>query len=133
MFLPDGIKLIYKIFANDTLLFSKDKDKNCSTVKLNNDLKIISNWAIQWKMFFNTDPNKQAAEILFLKKHEKENSLPLNFNGDNVQTAISQKYLGLVLDSKLDFNEHISNKINKYSEIISIMGRFSLFLSRKVV
>ena len=68
MFLPDGIKLIYKIFANDTLLFSKDKDKNCSTVKLNNDLKIISNWAIQWKMFFNTDPNKQAAEILFLKK-----------------------------------------------------------------
>ena len=40
--LPDGIKSICKIFADDTSLFSKVKDKNCSTVELNNDLKIIS-------------------------------------------------------------------------------------------
>ena len=38
--LPDGIKSIYKIFADDTSLFSKVKDKNYSTVKLNNDLKL---------------------------------------------------------------------------------------------
>ena len=41
--LPDGIKPIWKIFADDTSLFSKVKDRNCSTVELNNDLKIISN------------------------------------------------------------------------------------------
>ena len=41
-------------------------------------------------MLFNPDPNKQAVEILFSKKqHEKDNYPPLNFNGDNVQTAIS--------------------------------------------
>ena len=84
-------------------------------------------------MLFNPDPNKHTVEIPFSKKYEKDNHSPLNFIGDNVQTAITQKDLDLVLDSKLDFNEHISNKINKYSEIISIMGRFSLFLSRKVV
>ena len=48
--LPDGIKSICKIFADDRSLFSKVNDKNYSTVELNNDLKIISNWAIQWKM-----------------------------------------------------------------------------------
>ena len=112
--LPDGIKSICKIFIDDTSLFSKVKDKNCSTVELNNDLKIISNWAFQWKMLFNADPNKRAVEILFSKRqHEKNNYSPVNFNGDKVQTAISQKHLGLVLDSKLDFNEDISNKINK--------------------
>ena len=112
--LPDGIKSICKIFIDDTSLFSKVKDKNCSTVELNNDLKIISNWAFQWKMLFNADPNKQAVEILFSKRqYEKNNYSPVNFNGDKVQTAISQKHLGLVLDSKLDFNEDISNKINK--------------------
>ena len=31
-------------------------DKSCSVVELDNDLKIISNWAIQWKMLFNPDP-----------------------------------------------------------------------------
>ena len=88
--LPDGIKSICKILADDTSLFSKVKGKNCSTVEFNSDLKIISNWAFQWKMLFNPDPNKQAVEILFSKKqHEKDNYPPLNFNGDNVQTAIS--------------------------------------------
>ena len=97
--LPDGIKSICKIFADDTSLFSKIKDKNCSTVELNNDLKIISDLTLQWKMLFSADPNKQAVEIIFSRKHEKDNYPPLNFNGDNVQTAISQKHLGLLLDS----------------------------------
>ena len=57
--------------------------------------KIISNWTFQWKMLFNPDPNKQAVEILFSKKREKDNYSPLNFSGDNVQRAISQKHLGL--------------------------------------
>ena len=64
-------------------------------------------------MLFNPDPNKQAVEILFSKKqHEKDNYPPLNSNGDNIQTAISQKHLGLVLDSKLDFNEQAIRSIN---------------------
>ena len=56
------------MFAGDTSLFSKVKDKNYSTVELNNYLKIMSNWAFQWKILFNPDPNKQAVEILFSKK-----------------------------------------------------------------
>ena len=44
--LPDGIKTICEIFADDTSLLSKAEDKNCSTVELNNDLKILSNRAI---------------------------------------------------------------------------------------
>ena len=140
---PDGIKLICKFFDEDTSLFSEVKDKNCFTVELNNDLKTISNCDFQWKMLINPDPNKQAVEILFSKKqHEKDNYPPLNSNRDNVQTAISQKHLSLVLDSKLNFNEHISNKINKEhiankinkcNKIIGIMKKFSLFLSRKIL
>ena len=85
-------------------------------------------------MLFNPDPNKQAVEILFSKKqHQKDNYLSLNFNGDKVQAAVSQKHLGLVLDSKLDFIEHISNKINKSNKIIGIMKKLTLFLSRKTL
>ena len=131
--LTNEIKSICKIFANDTSLFSKVKDKNCSTLELNNDRKIISNQAIQWKILFHPEPNKQAVEILFSKNHEKDNYPPLNFNGENVQTAISQKHIGLVLDSKLDFNEHVNNRINKCNKMIDIMKKLSLFLSRKTL
>ena len=86
-------------------------------------------------MLFNPDHNKQAVEILFSKKrYEKDNYPPLNFNDNKVQTAISLKHhLGLVSDSKLDFNEHISNKINKCNKIIGIMKKLSLFLSWKTL
>ena len=83
-------------------------------------------------MLFNPDPNNQAVEIVFSRKREKDNYPPLTFN-DTVQTAISQKHLGLVLDSKLDFNEDISNKISKYNKMIGIMKKLSLFLSRKTL
>ena len=56
------------MFVDNTSLFSKVKDKSCSTVELNNDLKIISNWAIEWKMLFNPGTNKQTVEIVFLIK-----------------------------------------------------------------
>ena len=77
-------------------------------------------------MLFNPDPNKQAVEILFWKKCEKDNYSPLILNGDSTQTAISQKHQDLVLDSNLDFSEHISSKINKCNKIIGFMEKLSL-------
>ena len=40
--LPNGLVSIYKIFANDTSIFSKVFDKNSSQNILNNDLSLIS-------------------------------------------------------------------------------------------
>ena len=37
----------------------------------------------------------------------------------------------MILDSKLDFNEHIDNQINKCNKITGLMKRLSLILSRK--
>ena len=83
------------------------------------------------KIFFNPDPSKQAIEICFSHKRDNENYPSLMFNDAKVQIDISQKHLGLILDSKLDFNEHIDNKIKKCSKIIGIMKRLFLILSRK--
>ena len=47
------------------LFFQKVLDVNESTNKLNFDLEKISEWAFQWKMQFNPDPNKQANEVIF--------------------------------------------------------------------
>ena len=86
------------IFADDISLFSKVIDKNNSNSQLNSDLTKISKWAFLWKMSFNLDPNKQAIEVLFSNKRDKENYPPLQFNSTYIQIADSQKYLGLILD-----------------------------------
>ena len=58
--LPDGLTSMCKMFADYTYLFSKVIDKNNPNSQLNSDLAKISKWPFQWKMCFNSDPNKQA-------------------------------------------------------------------------
>ena len=112
-----------KIFADDTFLFSKVNDENNSNSQLNSDLAKISKWAFQWKMSFNPDPKKQAIEVYFSNKRDKGNYPPLHFNSTNFQVTDSQKHLGLVLDSKLIFNEHIESKISKFNSLESLADR----------
>ena len=40
-------------------------------------------------MIFNPEPNKQAVEICFSRKNEKDNNPSLRFNGDNIETGIT--------------------------------------------
>ena len=81
-------------------------------------------------MLFNPDPVKEAIEVCFSHKQDKVVYPPLQFNNNDIQSANSQKHLGLVLDSKLDFNENVNNKTNKRNNSIGIMRKLSLTLSR---
>ena len=60
-----------KLFADDTSLFSVVHDISTSASDINNDLKLISNWAFQWKMSFKPDPCKQAQQIIFSRKKDE--------------------------------------------------------------
>ena len=82
-------------------------------------------------MLLNPEPNKQSMEICFSKNRDNGNYPSLIFNDTKVELATSQKHLGLILDSRLDFNEHIDNTINKYNKIISIMKILLLTFSGK--
>ena len=58
-------------------------------------------------MQFNPDRNKQAQELHFPKKAGNQKSLDLTFNNNNVVSSPSVKHFGMLLDSHLNFNEHI--------------------------
>ena len=66
--LENNIKSNVKFFGDDTMLFSIVKDPTTSADELNHDLQNITEWARQWKLEFNPDPNKQATELLFSQK-----------------------------------------------------------------
>ena len=55
--------------------FSVIHDSSTTRNELNDDLVKISNWAYQWKMSFNPDPNKQAQEVIFSIKTKKLNQI----------------------------------------------------------
>ena len=94
------------LFAHDTSLFNVAHGINTSANELNNDLKKVSNWAFLWKMSLNPDPSKQSQEVIFSRKLKKLTHPSLVFNNANVSQCKSQKHLGIILDSKLTFEDH---------------------------
>ena len=65
-------------------------------------------------MQFNPDRNKQAQELYFSKKAGNQKSQDVTFNNSDMASSLSVKHLGVLLDSRLNFNEHAQskNKIN---------------------
>ena len=57
------------------------------------------------------DPNKQAQEVYFSRKTNKGDFQNVSFNESNVEACSSQKYLGLIMDDKLNFDMHIIKAI----------------------
>ena len=100
--LPDDLESLTKLFADGTSLFSKVYDSNLSTRQLSNDLLKMTVWAHKWKMIFNPDITKQAQEVVFSRKTDKVNHMPLTFNAIPVAQTSHQKHLGLYSDEKLN-------------------------------
>ena len=90
--LPDEVTSSCKIFADDTSLVSKIENKSYCNFHLHKELETISKWAFHWKMLFNPDPVKQAIEVYFSHKRDKDVYPPLQFNDNDAQSANSQKH-----------------------------------------
>ena len=59
--------------------------------------------AFQWKMYFDPDPSKQAAEVVFSSKSINTQLPSLTFNGSAINPIESHKHLGMIPDKKTQF------------------------------
>ena len=131
--LEKDIKSRIKFFADDTMLFSVVHNPLISANELNHDLKLINDWAFQWKMSFNPDVNKQAVEVLFSQKNKKELHPPLYFNGNKILRVKEHKHLGMILDCTLSFSSHIKEKIKITRKNIGILKFLSSHIPLKTL
>ena len=71
-------------------------------------------------MSFNPDVNKQAQEVIFSRKMKSNIHLALVLN--NILSQVNfQKHLGITLDFKLTFEEHLLDVFKKVNKIISLL------------
>ena len=105
-------------------------DANKSFQNLSNDLCVISNWAYQWKMSFNTDRSKQAQEVIFSRKTSIQSHPVLTFDNIPVTKTTHHKHLGLILDEKLNFKEHLKENISKAYKGIAVLRKLQNIIPR---
>ena len=67
-------------------------------------------------MNFNPGTSKQAQEVLISRKVKVTAHPQLVFNNNPVHETQTKKYLGMFLNSKLNFQEHFENILNKVNK-----------------
>ena len=82
-------------------------------------------------MNLNPDISKQAQEVIFSRKTVKVSHPSITFNNVPVARTACRKHLGLYLDEKLNFHDHINAKIVKANKGIGIITRLSNTLPRR--
>ena len=119
----------FKLFADDTSLFFVAHNITDSVNLLNSDLSKINEWALQWKMRFNPDPTKQAQEIIFSCKTSQRNHPSFLFNNSIVNVTSIHKYLDMIFDSELSFDEHLKSVLKK-NKAVGLLRKFLGILPR---
>ena len=81
-------------------------------------------------MYFNPDPKKPAQEIIFSRKKNANQQVDVFLNNQPIEQNTSTKHLGFILDQKLNFLEHLNQKISIVYKGIGILRKLGKFLPR---
>ena len=110
--------LTFIMFADDTNIFISGKDLNNITSITNTELKNISTWFSANLLSLNI---KKTNYILFGNK--KHPDISLSINNENIARVYQTKFLGVIIESHLKWNAHITSISNKISKTIGILNK----------
>ena len=80
---------------------------------------------LYWKMLFNLDPSKPTQEVLFSRKRQIQVYPTINLNNVQVERVAYQKHLGILLDEKPNFKQHIDSGISKVNKSVSAIKKLT--------
>lgn len=96
-------------FADDTAIFMSNHSTNQICKQIQTHLNKIDEWSVKWKIKLN--PTKSCAKIFSLRTFSTPTPLRINNNPIPwISHNESVKYLGLNLDTRLNWKNHITVK-----------------------
>lgn len=105
------------LFADDTAIIANSGSHNILKRKISNHFVALNNYFNKWKIKIN----QQKTELLLVSSKNFNYKMDINSNGQLIKSVNSVKYLGIIFDSKLNFNKHIVTVIAKAKAAICIL------------
>lgn len=120
-------------FADDTALLSVHEDPQVASANLQEHLFHLEKWLVNWKIKIN---ETKSQHITFTTR--RDTCPPVYINNIEIPRTSCVKYLGIHLDSKLTWREHIRKKRKqidiKLKELYWLIGRRSkMSLENKIL
>jgi hypothetical protein len=117
------------IYADDCSLFllvRYDENVLNSSILLQEDLDRLSSWSTLCKLDFKAE---KCMEVIFHSVHRKVRDFQqLHLQNANIPRGQSHRHLGMTLDARLTFEEHLIQlvtKCNTLNPLISLKGTCS--------
>lgn len=125
--LPNGLTSTVKLFADDTLLYGVVvDDSDCDN--LQDDHNKLEIWQHEWQMQFN--PSK--CNIICISNKQRPPQRTYFFCGSKLEQVDSASYLGITVNWKLKWSEHISSISSRASRSLVLIKRNLWNCPRKV-
>ena len=108
------------LFADDTHLFINGIDTDHKQSLLNTELAHISEWLIADKLSLKV--KKKPHYIVFLtKKRVTRNVLTIKINGQAINEVNKTKFIGVIIDKKINWKDHFQYIADKVSRGVGRM------------
>ena len=102
-------------FADDAALVIRGIDPPSMRDLIQNAVNVATDWGADNGLTFG--PSKTVA-VVFTRKRNVPELKPLKVKGVEIPYSTSAKYLGITLDRKLDFKQHITGKVKKAKSLL---------------
>ena len=122
--LPDIIESMPYLFADDTKACREIRNLEDSQ-KLQEDLDRMEQWSKDWLLSFHPDKCKV---LTFGKFGNVPNAYPYQIGGQVLDRIDVEKDLGVLVDDKLSFEEHILTKVKKSQSMMGLIRRVFVHL-----
>ena len=139
--------LFYIIYANDfsrasellfTIMFADDtsvfiEGQSCENVcqLLNKELEKCDIWIKANKLTLNL--KKKTHFMIFHRSRIKSEDVQITIRNENIKETNSIKFLGIIVDNKLKWHEHIIYIKNKVSRAIGIIYKARKYANKQTV
>ena len=125
-------KYLYNIlYADDTSILLSGSDLQKLVREMNRELELISEWFKANKLTLNID--KTYYMVFHRGRRKFKNNIELVINDMKIREAKSMKYLGVIIDSKLNWIDHITYIKNKVAKGIGIIRKAQKLLNKKAL
>ena len=125
-------KLSFHLFADDTNLLYADKNLKSLETVVNEELRNIGNWLMANKLSLNVKKSNFVIFRPYQKRIDYEVDIKIFDYSANclvsLERKVTVKYLGVLIDSKLSWTDHITYISTKISKSLGILARLRHFV-----
>ena len=118
-------------FADDTNLLYSCKSPNVLRKRLNKDLALLYDWLCANRLSLNA--GKTEFIVFRPSNHKTSERITLKLHHSKLFESSKIKYLGLILDNKLNWKAHVSELSKKLSRAVGLLYKIRRFCTVSVL